>query len=267
MNTRKILFFIIVTAFLSTYLTLYQYDSGKCIERNCTNGGGTKTYVNEKVENEIGKNNECVQRIIKEFIGTGFAVSKEGLIVTTYHLVQEASLIKVHLHDGSLAHAKIQAKDCIRDIAILKLNITTPNYLAVAPVNSAKTGDRVFTIGFPMSSILNQEAKYTEGVISSLSDIERIPFFLQITVPIQPGNSGGALVNEDGLVVGIISSTDAMSTFLNNAGTLPQNFNWAVKADYLRLLTDLPKPTLIKYTREEIIAKTKKATFLIEAMN
>lgn len=207
------------------------------------------------------------KEVVTRSTGTGFAISKDGLIVTACHLVQEASSIKIHLHDGSIVTATIRTRDPFNDLAILKIKAPTPTYLPIAPLRSTKTGDRVFTIGFPISTLLGQEAKYTEGVISSLSGIKGTASFFQITVPVQPGNSGGALVNEDGFVVGIVSASAAILPFLADTGTLPQNVNWAVKADYLRLLIDPPKPVSTEVNREGIINRTKNSTYLVEAAN
>jgi hypothetical protein len=231
-------------------------------------GLGTLTYANGGVEQGIWENDILVNANVTKSTGTGFAITKDGLIVTACHLVPEdASSIKIHLNDGSTVKATIHTRDPLNDLAILKVNRLTPNYLSIAPLRSTKTGDRVFTIGFPMSSLLGQEAKYTEGVISSVSGIKGVPSFFQISVPIQPGNSGGPLVNEEGFVVGIVSSSAAILPFIESTGTLPQNINWAVKADYLRLLIDLPKPLSASVNREEIIEQTKKASFLIETVN
>lgn len=197
--------------------------------------------------------------------GTGFAISPNGHIVTACHIITDAKIIKVYLSKESYVFAKILHRDPLNDLAVLKVEDATPKFLTVAPMRSVKIGDRVFTIGFPVSSLLGQEAKYTEGVVSSLSGIQDTSSFLQITVPVQPGNSGGALVNEKGEVIGIITSTAAILPFINESGTLPQNVNWAVKADYLRPLIELPKIEKVQLNREQAIALVKKSTFLIEA--
>ncbi len=197
--------------------------------------------------------------------GTGFAVSSDGLIVTAYHVIEGAQTIKVYSSKDSFVMAQILHSDPMNDLAILKIEKPTSSFLKVAPMRSVKTGDRVFTIGFPMSSLLGEEAKYTEGVVSSLSGMKGASSFLQITVPVQPGNSGGALVNEEGDVVGIITSTVAILPFIKESGALPQNVNWAVKADYLRPLIELPEAEQKELNREQLIDHVKKATFFIEA--
>ena len=197
-------------------------------------------------------------------IGSGFAVSSDGFIVTANHVVAGAISIRVHQSIKTL-NAKLITSDSINDIAILKVDKPTPDYLPIAPMRSATAGDRVFTVGYPMSDLLGQEPKYTEGVISSLSGIQDSASFLQITVPIQPGNSGGPLVNEKGQVVGIISSTASLLPFMKESGTAPQNLNWAIKADYIRPLLNLPEMVQKKYiSRKDVIEKTRQATYMIE---
>lgn len=196
--------------------------------------------------------------------GTGFAVSSKGHIITAQHVIKGAKTLKIYLSKDSFVYAQLLHSDPMNDLAVLKIENTIPDFLQIAPMRSVKTGDRVFTLGFPVSSILGQEAKYTEGVVSSLSGLKGASSFLQITVPVQPGNSGGALVNERGEVVGIITSSAAILPFIEQSGTLPQNVNWAVKADYLRPLIELPKGEQKKLSREQIIEHVKKSTFFIE---
>jgi len=108
--------------------------------------------------------------------------------------------------------------------------------LNFASPGAADIGDDVFTLGFPISDILGKEVKYSEGVINSLSGIQGDATFFQISVPIQPGNSGGPLVNQAGDVVGIVTATAAVEEFYKATGSLPQNVNWAVKAAYASLI-------------------------------
>ena len=198
--------------------------------------------------------------------GTGFAISAEGLIVTAYHVIQDADPIKIHLPNGSVVDANIYQGAPSNDLAILKIDMPTPDYLSLAPLRSAQVGDHVFTVGFPLREVLGQEPKYTDGSISALSGVGGEASFLQISVPIQPGNSGGPLLNDEGCVVGIITASAAILPFVEVSGTLPQNVNWAVKADFLRAIVSLPPQLPKSKNRAGAIEETKNAICLIEAI-
>ncbi len=90
---------------------------------------------------------------------------------------------------------------------------------------------------------------------------------MQTTVPIQPGNSGGPLVNQRGEVVGIMTSTAAVRAFLALTGTLPQNVNWAVKADFAAPLFEPPVDGRVASSREAAIKQAIGSVCLIESEN
>ncbi len=102
-------------------------------------------------------------------------------------------MIVVHLNEKSPIPAKVIHRDPINDWAVLKIKEQIINFLHVAPIRSARAGNRVFTIGFPVSSILGRKPKYSEGVISSVSGIRDTITFLQITVPVQLRDLGDLL--------------------------------------------------------------------------
>ena len=138
-------------------------------------------------------------------------------------------------------------------------------YLPLAAPRSGRVGDHVFTIGFPAPDLLGPAPKYTDGAISALSGLQGEAVLMQTTVPKQPGNSGGPIVNEQGQVVGIVVSTAAIETFVARTGTLPQNVNWAVKAEYALPLFEAPPPSATAVSRRQAIENTLAATCLIEA--
>ena len=197
--------------------------------------------------------------------GTCFAANPSGVLVTAYHIVQGANAVRVRMPDGSVREAKLQTFAAGNDVAVLRIGSATPNFLALAPTGSVRVGDRVFTMGYPAADLLGQEPKFTDGSISALSGVAGEASLLQITVPVQPGNSGGPLVNERGEVVGLITSTAAVQTFFAITGTLPQNVNWAVKSDYIRPLFEAPGVKAATSSREEAVQRVRNAICMVEA--
>ena len=116
-----------------------------------------------------------------------------------------------------------------------------PGALEIDFDSKVEAGDRAFTFGFPVTDLLGDEAKYSEGVINAVSGIGGEQSLLQMSVNIQPGNSGGPLINDDGEVVGIITSTAAVEQFYRDTGAFPQSINWAVKSSLLPAVLDLPQ--------------------------
>jgi len=177
--------------------------------------------------------------------GTGFLFSSSDYAITSYHVVHGAKSISVRMINGERINATVAIKDTNNDIAILKLS-TSPrsrqNIITIGDSSSVRTGDRVFTYGFPLVDLLgNQEPRYSEGFINSLSGISNDPRLFQVSIPIQPGNSGGPVFNEKGELIGIAtSSIDSIQT-QKVFGSIPQNVNFAIKSSYINsLLPNLP---------------------------
>jgi S1-C subfamily serine protease len=169
-------------------------------------------------------------------IGTGFAIQNATTFVTAFHIVDGARTIDVTCAGGQQATAVVERIDPANDLALLKVSQATPAFLEIAAEHSVSIGQKVFTVGFPVPGLLGTEPKYSDGSVSSLSGPASAANLLQMTVPIQPGNSGGPLVDESGRVVAVVTSTAAVQGFLRRTGTLPQNINWAVRSEYLRPL-------------------------------
>ena len=118
--------------------------------------------------------------------------------------------------------------------------------------------------------MLGKGQKYTEGVISATSGIDGDRTTYQISVPIQPGNSGGALLDESGCVIGVTSSGLNAIVTAQLTGTLPQNINYAVKSRYiLNLLEDLGLKCAVESTykdKESIVELLSEATVFIKVL-
>ncbi len=132
--------------------------------------------------------------------GTGFYINKIGYVVTNNHVVDGCSSIWVN-HDKKDIPAVIIKSDKSLDIAIIKADVSTVFYAKFA--SKIRTGEDVMALGFPLGDKLGDEIKATKGNISAVSGMRGNRNYLQFTAPIQAGNSGGPLLNESGLVVGI----------------------------------------------------------------
>ena len=197
--------------------------------------------------------------------GTCFSVAPDGLILTAYHLVKEADTITVRFENGAELTAVSEQVSANNDLALLRVSRPTSIYLSLSPLPNPKLGEPVFTLGFPVPSVLGAEPKFTEGTVSALSGPGNESTFLQVSVPVQPGNSGGPLVNHRGVVVGVITATAAILPFLQKTGSLPQNVNFTVKAGYASLLFT-PPPALPPATdRDDAIRRVRGALCMVKS--
>jgi S1-C subfamily serine protease len=155
-------------------------------------------------------------------------VTKDGYLLTNHHVVKDAKKIEVKYHDQVL-EAKVAADDQANDLAVLKVEGGDFQPLAISRKETADLGQEVFTIGFPNIQMQGVEPKYTDGKISSLTGMQDDPTEYQISVPVQPGNSGGPLCDANGEVVGIIVARLNDMAMLEISGVVPQNVNYAVK--------------------------------------
>jgi hypothetical protein len=196
--------------------------------------------------------------------GTGFAVGPDGTFVTSHHVVAGATSVKLRLADGSAHVAQVIRSSPRLDVVVLRIRRPTPVYLSLAGSGSIEPGDFAFTMGYPAVDLLGSEPKYTEGTISALSGPGGDASFLQISVPIQPGNSGGPLLNHSGDVVGVVAATAAVTRFFESTGALPQNINWALNADFVRPLIPV-RQLAHKRVRESAVDRVRRAICLVEA--
>jgi S1-C subfamily serine protease len=165
--------------------------------------------------------------------GSGFFISSDGHILTNYHVIENANTVHVLMEDQEVL-ARVVKADKVNDIAVIQIDsdgLITP--LPFAKNTNTKVGEEVFTLGFPLIEIQGKEQKATFGRINSLSGIEDDIRLVQIDVPIQPGNSGGPLINSKGEIIGVVTATLDSIVTLYKSGVLPQNVNFAVKSDYI----------------------------------
>jgi S1-C subfamily serine protease len=162
---------------------------------------------------------------------TGFFITDDGYLISNYHVVKDATKVRL-LTSAGLIDAKVISVDVANDLALLKAEGKFSS-LPISPSRSAHLGGTVATIGFPDIGLQGFAPKLAKGEIASLSGAGDDPRYFQISVPVQPGNSGGALVDDRGNVIGIVSAKLDASAALAVSGALPENVNYAIKSSLL----------------------------------
>ncbi len=163
--------------------------------------------------------------------GTAFFISKEGYLLTALHVMEETNFATVW-YDGRRHYADVISTSSALDLAVLKLRDrpTTPiQPLAFHGDNTPSMGEKVYTIGYPLSSMLGSQPRLSEGIISATVGMKDNPDFFQVAAAIQPGNSGGPLLNSNGQVLGMIQQTINSARVMRESGAIPQNVNFALK--------------------------------------
>lgn len=188
--------------------------------------------------------------------GSGFFVSDDGYVVTCEHVVRGGTSLHVKSSDRFLS-AKLIKKSRKLDVALLKITGVF-HALPVPPDPLVKLGDSVFTIGFPNPDVQGVQPKLTRGEISSLAGMQDNLNYYQISVPVQPGNSGGPLVSEYGNVVGVVTARLNDAFAYETSGALPQNVNYAIKGNLVRDFLDAV-PELVGKLKAPHAAKDREA--------
>ena len=180
--------------------------------------------------------------------GSGFFISKDGKIITNYHVIENGyrAIIKT-LNGKTYDHVFLLSFDEKKDIALLEVNENNAPPVKIGDSDFVEQGDKVITIGNPEGF----QNTVSEGIISGIREYEEIKFF-QFSSPISHGNSGGPLYNLNGEVVGI-------ATLMSKTG---QNLNFAVPINYIVPLKQDQKRLLLEKRYLENQKKKLTAKFL-----
>jgi S1-C subfamily serine protease len=169
--------------------------------------------------------------------GTGFFVTSDGEIVTNAHVVENCSDIHVTTDQRATAVAKVIARDSRNDLALLTSTLTSKKPAAFR--TSMRLGEGVEAFGYPLTDVLAKAGNFTLGNVSALVGMGEDSRYLQISAPVQPGNSGGPLLDQYGNVVGVVSTKlNALKLMLVTNGDIAQNVNFAIRASIVTSFLD-----------------------------
>jgi len=170
--------------------------------------------------------------------GSGVIISAGGDILTNAHVVNDCAQISVRNSSGVSTSAFLVARDEINDLAVVRSKTTYTSVAAFREGSSVRAGDAVVALGYPLSGLLSTTASVSVGNVSALAGLRDDTRYLQISAPVQQGNSGGPLLDSSGHIIGIVTSKLNAALVGRVTGDIPQNVNFALKAELARSLLD-----------------------------
>ncbi len=207
--------------------------------------------------------------------GTAFFVNND-VLVTNEHVVRGFKTGKIRYKD-SIYQVDVIGRDEVNDLALLKVRfndyktLTSVKPLRMGDIYNVEAGETVFTIGYPLIRELGVSPKISMGIINSLTGMNDDPRMYQISVPLQPGNSGGPIFDENGGVIGVAASGLNVAYYMKIENFSPQNVNFAIKADYINNLLmanadckEMQRNTDTEtYNARDIIARWRDSVVLV----
>lgn len=170
--------------------------------------------------------------------GTGFFVDAEGHLVTNAHVVTDCTQTMVKLPDGRTVEANVLARSRQNDLAVLKVDTASPDHARFRGGPSIRLGDSVVVFGYPLAGELTVTGNLTTGLVSAMAGPGEDVTRMQISAQVQSGNSGGAVVDRSGRVVGVVvSKSDTMPRAKGDVEVL-QNVNFAIRSGVLLYFLD-----------------------------
>ena len=188
--------------------------------------------------------------------GTGFVISSNGHVVTNNHVIHECvGDVHGNLVGESAGKLRVVSTDETNDLALLQ---ATGNFKDIATIRATAvhSGDPIIVIGFPFHGLLTSDFTVTTGIISSLAGLFNDTRFLQISAPVQPGNSGGPLLDTRGTIVGVVAEKLNALKVAKATGDIPENINFAIKTGALR---DFLDNSVVPYRTSEPTSEMKTA--------
>jgi S1-C subfamily serine protease len=187
--------------------------------------------------------------------GTAFFITQDGYLITNKHVVEGCDVMTLIGSDALYIAVVIDTDD--RDLALLKADLHVDSY-AFFTRRQLRVGEDVYAIGYPLLGDLGG-LTVTDGIVSSLAGPPDSPQFIQISTPIQPGNSGGPLVDQYGTIAGVVTAKDSGLV----GDTILEGVGFAIHPHFiirfmvsngvepvLLTYTELATPSIVEYVRE-----------------
>lgn len=177
------------------------------------------------------QNSEATPKIKSS--GSGFVVSVDGYIVTNAHVVKGCTSVSVLNGLKGRSPARVIEISAYNDLAILKIDGAQMTTVVFRSGNLPKLGESIVVFGFPLNGVLSDQGNLTVGNITALSGLRSDPNVFQISAPVQPGNSGGPVLDSRGRLIGVVVSKLDALVVAGLTDDIPQNVNFAIKSTVL----------------------------------
>jgi len=203
---------------------------------------GLPTLENPKVQISLRELYQCPAKPANENsatkrFGSGFIVSKQGYVLTNNHVVEGCKNLVTSVGNSLTV---VDRRTSV-DLALLKLDVIPASVAVFRSGAPPKVGDTVFAFGFPLPDILSSEGNISTGIISATAGVNNNVQLVQISAPVQPGSSGGPLLDSSGHIIGVVvAKLDSLAT-ARLTGDVPQNINFAVHWTEVKAFLDEEK--------------------------
>ncbi len=201
--------------------------------------------------------------------GSGFAISSDGHIITNYHVVEVCQDVKVR-KQGKMFSTNIVTFDPRNDLALIKGDFS-PSTVFPLSQGKAELLQDIFVAGYPFGRKLSTSVKVTKGIVSSLTGIGNNFSNMQIDAALQPGNSGGPILDNKGNVIGVAVAKLDIAKILEDFGTIPENTNFGIKTSVLRNMLEgvdvtLDTPNICPISNTELGRRITDGSFDLSCM-
>jgi len=210
-------------------------------------------------EKNISRSKEIDSSLITIGSGSGFYINNKGYALTNNHVIDICKQ-SIAVIDGKETLFRVIATDKTNDVAVLKTDYKSRNFIKINE-DGAKLGENVIAVGYPLAGRLSDSVKITRGIVSSLSGLDNNIGQIQIDAALQPGNSGGPVLNENGELVGIASAGLNKLLMAKEAKYIPENVNFAVASP---IVVNILKSKKVKYTTPGVFGGSFSNTELAE---
>jgi S1-C subfamily serine protease len=198
--------------------------------------------------------------------GSGFFVDRSGHILTNNHVVDGCVLPRVTGYGTAI----IVKRDPQNDMALLKVSASAKGH-AVFRASDVSHAQKILAFGYPLSDQLAGSLNVTTGIVSNMTGPKGDIRYVQISAAVQPGNSGGPLVDASGQVVGLVTKKINALSVADRSGTLPENVAWALRSEFIRpflrlngIEAEIASADQLSLTDEAIATEANHYTVLIE---